>query len=63
VNPAIAAQIEQECMRVSVPVIGRIPYDQTVVEAVNACQSIARYPDSKAGAAIASIWLSLHHYI
>jgi len=63
VNPAIAAQIEQECMRVSVPVIGRIPYDQTVVEAVNACQSIAQYPDSKAGAAIASIWQSLHHYI
>jgi MinD superfamily P-loop ATPase len=56
VNEDTANEIESYCNGLSVPVIGRIPYDGTVVKAVNHCQSIACYPDSPAGKAIASVW-------
>ena len=46
VNEDTANEIESYCNGLSVPVIGRIPYDGTVVKAVNRCQSIACYPDS-----------------
>lgn len=49
-------EIERRCESWSVPAVGRIPYDPAVVEAVNACCSIAEYPDSPAAKAIAGIW-------
>jgi MinD superfamily P-loop ATPase len=51
-----ADEIERYCAAIQVPVIGRIPYDETVVKAVNNCRSIAAYPDSPAGKAITRIW-------
>ena len=60
VNEATANEIENYCNGLSVPVIGRIPFDGTVVKAVNHCQSIACYPDSPAGKAIASIWDNIY---
>lgn len=56
VNTDVANEIESYCNSLSVPVVGRIPYDTAVIKAVNNCQSIACYPDSPAGKAIASIW-------
>lgn len=56
VSPEIAEEIEVCCQELSIPVIGRIPYDETVIKAVNSCRSIASYPDSPAGKAIAEIW-------
>jgi len=56
VNEDTANEIESYCNGLSVPVIGRIPYDGTVVKAVNNCQSIATYPESPAGKAIKAIW-------
>lgn len=61
VNEDTANEIESYCKGLSVPVIGRIPYDGTVVKAVNRCQSIACYPDSPAGKAIASIWDKIYN--
>lgn len=61
VNEDTANEIESYCNGLSVPVIGRIPYDGTVVKAVNRCQSIACYPDSPAGKAIASIWDNIYN--
>lgn len=61
VNEDTANEIESYCNGLSVPVIGRIPYDGTVVKAVNRCQSIACYPDSPAGKAIASIWDKIYN--
>lgn len=61
VNEDTANEIESYCNGLSVPVIGRIPYDGTVVKAVNRCQSIACYPDSPAGKAIASIWNNIYN--
>ncbi len=56
VNSDAANEIESYCNGLSVPVVGRIPYDETVVKAVNNCHSIAAYPESTAGKAIVSIW-------
>ena len=61
VNEDTANEIESYCNGLSVPVIGRIPYDGTVVKAVNRCQSIACYPDSPAGKAIASVWDNIYN--
>jgi MinD superfamily P-loop ATPase len=62
VNYDMANEIEAFCERVSVPVLGKIPYDRTVLEAVNACQTMAQYPDSKAGSAIAAIWDKINNH-
>lgn len=62
VNIDAASEIEDYCNNASVPVVGRIPYDKTVLEAVNSCQSIAQYPDSRAGKAIALIWEKIYDY-
>ena len=56
VAPDVAGEIERFCGGLTVPVVGRIPFDGTVVKAVNRCQSIASYPDSPAGRAVAAIW-------
>lgn len=61
VNPDNAEVIENYCNDLAIPVIGRIPFDETVIKAVNRCQSIACYPDSPAGKAIVSIWNNLYH--
>jgi MinD superfamily P-loop ATPase len=56
VNADTANEIESYCNGLLVSVVGRIPYDETVVKAVNNCQSIASYPESPAGKAIGLIW-------
>ena len=61
VNEDTANEIESYCNGLSVPVIGRIPYDGTVVIAVNNCQSIATYPESPAGKAIKAIWDKIYN--
>lgn len=61
VNEDTANEIESYCNGLSVPVIGRIPYDGTVVKAVNNCQSIATYPESPAGKAIKAIWDKIYN--
>jgi MinD superfamily P-loop ATPase len=60
INSEIAQEIESYCSGLSIPVVGRIPFDKTVIQAVNRCQSIADYPDSPAGKAILSIWKNMH---
>ena len=60
VNPDNTKDIEDYCTDLAIPVIGKIPFDETVIKAVNQCQSIACYPHSPAGKAIASIWLKLY---
>lgn len=59
VSPAITAEIESCCASLSVPLIGKIPYDPMVIEAINHCQNIAQFPNSPAGQAIAAIWNTL----
>ncbi len=56
VNTTNTNKIEAYCGSISVPVVGRIPYDETAVMAVNRCQSVAEYPESPSGKAVATIW-------
>jgi MinD superfamily P-loop ATPase len=60
VNPDNTIEIEDYCTDMAIPVIGKIPFDETVIKAVNRCQSIASYPQSPAGKAIAAIWVNLY---
>lgn len=59
VNEDNTKEIEHYCESLEIPVIGKIPFDETVIKAVNQCRSIACYPDSPAGKAIALIWIDL----
>ncbi|MEA4816349.1 MAG: ATP-binding protein [Lachnospiraceae bacterium] len=59
VNLSNTKRIEDYCAELQIPVIGEIPFDETVIKAVNCCRSIASYPDSPAGRAIALIWEKL----
>jgi MinD superfamily P-loop ATPase len=61
VNEDNTKEIERYCNNLKIPVIGRIPFDKTVIGAVNKCQSIACYPDSPAGKAITLIWDNLYY--
>ena len=59
INPENTKEIRKYCRDLNIPVVGEIPFDETVIQAVNRCQSIASYPDSPAGKAVASIWETL----
>lgn len=61
VNLENTKEIEIYCSRIQIPVIGLIPFDKTVMQAVNRCQSIADYPNSPAGKAILSIWENIYN--
>lgn len=61
VNLENTKEIQTYCCSLQIPVIGMIPFDKTVVQAVNRCQSIANYPDSPAGKAILSIWETIYN--
>ncbi|HWP51267.1 MAG TPA: ATP-binding protein, partial [Clostridia bacterium] len=54
-STVISAEIEDCCKSLLVPVVGKIPYDPLVVEGVNHCRSITRYPNSPACGAITAI--------
>ena len=61
VNLVNTKEIEGYCSGLEIPVAGLIPFDKTVVQAVNRCQSIADYPDSPAGKAILLIWENIYN--
>ena len=61
VNLVNTKEIEGYCNGLEIPVVGLIPFDKTVVQAVNRCQSIADYPDSPAGKAIMAIWINIYN--
>jgi MinD superfamily P-loop ATPase len=60
VNLVNTKKIKSYCNSLKLPVVGLIPFDKTVVQAVNNCQSMADYPDSPAGRAILSIWENIY---
>ena len=57
-DPGISAQVEAECVALDVPVIGRIPFDPAVIEAVRAGRPIVG-ADSPAARALAGCWEAL----
>ncbi|NLJ41114.1 MAG: 4Fe-4S binding protein [Clostridiales bacterium] len=63
VNLENTEEIENCLKGLSIPVIGKIPFDETAIKAVNDCKSIAQYPESPAGRAIIQIWDDLYNYM
>lgn len=55
--------IEAYCKDRRIPVVGKIPFDPTVVKAVNQCRSVADYSESPACYAIQSIWKTIEPMI
>ncbi|MEL7587230.1 MAG: P-loop NTPase [Prolixibacteraceae bacterium] len=56
-NRDIASQIEDWCFQMNIPVIGKIPFDAKVVEAMLHCRSIVEWaPESAAAKEIRSIY-------
>lgn len=56
VNLINTKEIESYCKEIEIMVIGKIPFDTTVIKAVNSCRSIVSFPDSIAAKAIFAIW-------
>jgi len=61
INIDNTGEIESYCNGLEIFVAGKIPFDKTVIKAVNQCQSIACYPESPAGKAITSIWTNIYN--
>lgn len=59
INPEISAEIENCCENESVPVLGRIPFDRTVTEALVAGVPLIEYSQNSISANIERIWRSL----
>lgn len=61
-NESISAQIENWCMKNNIPVVGRIPFDEQIVEAMVQCKSIIEWsPRSEASNVIRSIYKEIFH--
>jgi MinD superfamily P-loop ATPase len=57
INPEITAQTEQFLQKKSIPLIGKIPFDTRLVDAMVAGKSLVEFaPDSEAGQEFKSIW-------
>lgn len=63
VNPDNAKKIESYCSSLGISVIGKIPFDETVIQAVNNCKSIVNYPESPAAKAITEIWNNIRRIL
>ncbi len=54
-NQEVTQLVEEFCAKKQLEVLGKIPYDQTVIQAVNAGASIVQYPASPAAVVIMEI--------
>lgn len=55
-NPDLSEKIASFCQEEGLSLVGRIPYDPQVSEAINQGKAIVDYPDSPAGQAIVTLW-------
>ncbi|MDD5016960.1 MAG: ATP-binding protein [Eubacteriales bacterium] len=63
INEGVAERIEDYCRRHDIAVVGRIPYDDTVMRSVNDLKPITDYPQSTANRAIRQMWENVKAYI
>lgn len=63
-NPSIADELENECHKIGVRVLGRVPYDEEVGEAIVNGQPLPVHsPDSMAAKALGSIWVAFQEMV
>lgn len=59
INEEISRRIEEKCLEQGIALIGRIPYDETVMHSVNALRPITEYADSAASNAVKEMWAQM----
>lgn len=63
INEKVAEEIEGFCRENDVYLIGKIPYDDTVMKSINELKPIVYYEDSKANLAIRQMWDNICEHI
>lgn len=58
-NLDVAKQIEEYCKDEDIDIVGKIPYDSTVMKSINELIPIVKYQDSDAGNAIKDMWKTI----
>lgn len=62
-NVAISGKIEDWCAENNIPVVGKIPFDDQIVEAMINCQSITEWqPESATSNEIKAIWNRINQF-
>lgn len=56
INMSVSQDIENFCRDGNMELVGKIPYDDTVIKSINELQSITNYPHSAANKAIRQMW-------
>jgi MinD superfamily P-loop ATPase len=60
-NESISGRIESWCAENNIPVVGKIPFDEQIVEAMINCQSITEWkPESEVSKEIIRIWKQIN---
>ena len=63
-NAELTAEIERFCAEEGVKMLGCIPYDETVLEAVSACEPVVSFrSESEASVAIKAVWEKIEHIL
>ena len=60
INPDMTAQIEAYAREKNIFVVGKIPFDKTVMESVNTLKPITEFKDSIARKAIEEMWVQMN---
>lgn len=63
INTDVTEDIKRYCRDYDTPVVGEIPFDNTVVQSINELRPITAYPESAACAAILTMWKRLSKMI
>lgn len=63
INPQVTGEIEDFCCKNSLTIVGRIPYDDTVMKSINELKPITEYRDSSANLAIQHMWGKINNMI
>ncbi|NMA86152.1 MAG: 4Fe-4S binding protein [Tissierellia bacterium] len=56
INEEMSGEIENYCMENEIPLVGKIPYDEIIIESINNLKPIIEYPESIANKAIREMW-------
>ena len=63
-NAELTAEIERFCAEEGVKMLGCIPYDESVLEAVSACEPVVAFrSESEASVAIKAVWEKIEHIL
>lgn len=56
INESMSLEIEEFCKKESIPLVGKIPFDEIIVDSINNLKPIIYYENSKANQAIREMW-------